>query len=49
MAPNACPDAVALADRVGGDAQHDWGYMSEPGVIGHAMLAARSANPQPEC
>jgi len=35
------PDALALADRVGGDAQHDWGYKSEPGLIGHPVHARR--------
>src|SRR5712692_982999 len=35
------PDALVLADRVGGDARHDWGYVSEPGAIGHAIHARR--------
>lgn len=39
--PSNYPDALALADRVGGDAPHDWGYKSEPGVVGHAIHARR--------
>lgn len=39
--PSGYPDALALADRVGGDAAHDWGYKSEAGGIGHAIHARR--------
>lgn len=39
--PASYPDALALADRVGGDAPHDWGYSSEPGAIGHRVHARR--------
>jgi len=40
-APTRYPDALALADRVGGDAPHDWGYKSEPGNLGHPVHARR--------
>lgn len=39
--PSGYPDALALADNVGGDAAHDWGYKSESGAIGHAIHARR--------
>lgn len=39
--PAGYPDALALADRVGGDATHDWGYASEPGSLGHRVHARR--------
>ncbi|RWX74678.1 dehydrogenase [Neorhizobium lilium] len=36
-ATNAYPDAVRRQDLVGGDAQHDWGFQSEPGVLGRKL------------
>lgn len=35
--------AVILADAnlVGGDADHDWGYLSEPGYVGHPIHVVR--------
>ncbi|HWH83921.1 MAG TPA: GMC oxidoreductase [Burkholderiaceae bacterium] len=35
--PNAYPDPVRRQDLLGGDAQHDWGFQSEPGVIGRKI------------
>lgn len=35
--PNAYPDAVRRQDLVGGDPQHDWGFQSEPGVLGRKI------------
>lgn len=36
-APNAYPDAARRQDLVGGDPQHDWGFQSEPGLLGRRM------------
>ncbi len=35
--PNAYPDPVRRQDVVGGDPQHDWGFQSEPGLLGRRM------------
>lgn len=35
--PNAYPDAVRRQDLVGGDPQHDWGFQSEPGLLGRRI------------
>ena len=34
---DAYPDAVRRQDLVGGDPQHDWGFQSEPGVLGRQI------------
>ncbi|MFA1671969.1 GMC family oxidoreductase [Rhizobium mongolense] len=36
-APNAYPDPVRRQDLVGGDPLHDWGFQSEPGVLGRKI------------
>lgn len=35
--PNAYPDSVRRQDLLGGDSQHDWGFESEPGVLGRKI------------
>ncbi|MFB8007102.1 GMC family oxidoreductase [Nocardia sp. NPDC056000] len=35
------PESVAASDILGGYTGHDWGYASEPGVIGHPVQAYR--------
>lgn len=40
-APSAYPDAVRRQDLLGGDAQHDWGFESEPGLLGRKLPLAR--------
>jgi choline dehydrogenase len=39
--PRQFPAILADANQVGGDAGHDWGYMSEPGHIGHPIQVKR--------
>ncbi|MGW8667986.1 GMC family oxidoreductase [Streptomyces niveus] len=39
--PDGYPDKVADSDVVGGFTGHDWGYMTEPGVIGRPVAAFR--------
>jgi choline dehydrogenase len=39
--PRHFPAVLADASIVGGDARHDWGYMSEPGSVGHPIHAIR--------
>ncbi len=39
--PRQFPAILADANRVGGDADHDWGYMSEPGYVGHPIPVIR--------
>lgn len=39
--PNTYPDAVRRQDLVGGDPQHDWGFESEPGVLGREIPLSR--------
>ncbi|MGN6827982.1 GMC family oxidoreductase [Paucibacter sp. M5-1] len=39
--PNAYPDPVRRQDLVGGDPQHDWGFQSEPGVLGRRLQLNR--------
>jgi choline dehydrogenase len=39
--PNAYPDPVRRQDLVGGDSQHDWGFYSEPGVLGRRLQLNR--------
>lgn len=34
---DAYPDPVRRQDLVGGDPQHDWGFESEPGVLGRKI------------
>ena len=34
--PDRFPEALANADRLGGGAEFDWGFMSEPGGLGYA-------------
>lgn len=41
-APSAYPDVIANADRVGGDAAHDWGYHTQDHAgLGHDVRAIR--------
>ncbi|PIF16799.1 MULTISPECIES: GMC family oxidoreductase [unclassified Acidovorax] len=40
-APNSYPDSVRRQDILGGDAQHDWGFQSEPGVLGRRLRLNR--------
>ncbi|WP_374581374.1 GMC family oxidoreductase [Pseudoduganella sp.] len=35
------PANISSSDSLGGDPQHEWGYRSEPGYIGHAVGALR--------
>ncbi|MDV2453610.1 GMC family oxidoreductase [Xanthomonas hortorum] len=35
--PNAYPDPVRRQDLVGGDLEHDWGFQSEPGLLGRRI------------
>jgi len=39
--PQQFPAILADANTVGGDAGHDWGYMSEPGHVGHPIHSIR--------
>lgn len=39
--PDSFPEVLANANMTGGDPQHDWGYMSPPGVIGHPIHVTR--------
>jgi choline dehydrogenase len=39
--PNVYPDPVRRQDLVGGDPQHDWGFYSEPGVLGRRLQLNR--------
>ncbi len=36
-APNAYPDVLKRQDILGGDPAHDWGFQSEPGVLGRRI------------
>lgn len=36
-APDGYPDVIANADRVGGDAQHDWGFDADAGPLGRRL------------
>lgn len=36
-APDSYPEVLRRQDSVGGDADHDWGYHSEAGVIGRSI------------
>jgi choline dehydrogenase len=38
-APDAYPELLSDADRLGGGTEHDWGYRSERGRFGHAIAA----------
>src|SRR3954452_21907277 len=37
--PDAYPDDLADADKLGGDPRHNWGYQSEPNRVGHRIAA----------
>lgn len=37
--PDRFPGALTDADRLGGGAEFDWGYLSEPSGLGHAIAA----------
>jgi choline dehydrogenase-like flavoprotein len=39
--PRHFPAVLADTSIVGGDARHDWGYMSESGDVGHPIHAIR--------
>jgi choline dehydrogenase len=39
--PHHFPAILTNANIVGGDETHDWGYMSEPGYIGHPIHVIR--------
>jgi hypothetical protein len=39
--PQHFPELLANADKIGGDGQHGWAYMSEPGYVGHPIHARR--------
>jgi choline dehydrogenase len=39
--PNAYPEPVRRQDLLGGDAQHDWGFYSEPGLLGRRLQLYR--------
>ena len=39
--PRQFPAILADANVVGGDADHDWGYLSEPGHVGHPIHVVR--------
>jgi choline dehydrogenase len=39
--PNAYPDPVRRQDLLGGDSQHDWGFYSEPGLLGRRLQLYR--------
>jgi choline dehydrogenase len=43
--PDAYPEQLADADRLGGGTQYDWGYQSEPG-LGYP-IAAQSGEASP--
>lgn len=40
-APDAYPEVIASSDRVGGDAEHDWGYQASATPIGISIHATR--------
>lgn len=40
-APDAFPEVIASSDRVGGDAEHDWGYRGSAAPIGLSINAVR--------
>ena len=40
-APDGYPDVIANADRVGGDAQHDWGFDADAGPLGRRIRVPR--------
>lgn len=40
-APDAYPDPVKRQEILGGDAPHDWGFQSEPGVLGRKLALNR--------
>lgn len=40
--PHAYPDPVRRQDVVGGDPQHDWGFQSEPGILGRRLQLNRA-------
>lgn len=40
-AADAYPDIVRRQDMMGGDAAHDWGFQSEPGVLGRRIALTR--------
>ncbi len=35
------PEVISDANRAGGDEAHNWGYVSEPGFVGHPIHLAR--------
>lgn len=35
------PSVIASSDRLGGDAEHEWGYRTLPGYVGHPIHAIR--------
>ncbi|QWP78973.1 GMC family oxidoreductase N-terminal domain-containing protein [Lysobacter sp. K5869] len=35
------PNVIASSDRLGGDAEHEWGYRTLPGYVGHPIHAVR--------
>jgi hypothetical protein len=37
--PDRFPETLTGADRLGGGVEFDWGYLSEPGELGHAIAA----------
>jgi len=39
--PRQFPAIPSCANQVGGDAGHDWGYMSELGHVGHPIQVKR--------
>src|SRR5215471_1554510 len=39
--PRQFPVILDDANLVGGDADHDWGYLSEPGYVGHPIHVVR--------
>lgn len=39
--PDSYPDVVRRQDMIGGDADHDWGYVSEPSVMGRSIPLPR--------
>lgn len=40
-APWSYPALISASDRLGGDPDHEWGYKSEPGYVGHPVGALR--------
>ncbi|MDQ1762692.1 GMC family oxidoreductase [Achromobacter aegrifaciens] len=43
--PHAYPDAVRAQNIIGGDAKHDWGYVSQPGWGGKSFPVPRGKVP----